>query len=153
MCQSIASEPAFSPIELLCATKGLRMTGHRRIVVRVLCAAQDHPSVEELHRRACAIDSRISLSTVYRTVRLLEQQGVLERHDFGAGCARYEPARDSHHGHLVDVATGRIIEFQNGEIERLQKLIAHELGFELVGHKLELYGVAQASRDRTGELG
>jgi Fur family ferric uptake transcriptional regulator len=128
-------------IEQLCADKRLRMTGQRRVIARVLSDAKDHPDVEEVHRRAHAVDPRISLSTVYRTLRLLEAKGILERHDFGAGRGRYEAAARSHHDHLIDLETGRVIEFRNDEIERLQQRIAEELGFELVGHKLELYGV------------
>jgi Fur family transcriptional regulator, ferric uptake regulator len=135
-----------SRIEQLCTEHGLRMTGQRRTIARVLTDADDHPSVEEVHRRAHGVDPRISLSTVYRTVRLFEAKGILERHDFGAGRLgagkrRYEEAGQRHHDHLIDVDTGRIIEFRNEEIEKLQERIAREHGFTLVGHKLELYGV------------
>jgi Fur family transcriptional regulator, ferric uptake regulator len=130
-----------SRIERLCADKRLRMTGQRRVIARVLSAAKDHPDVEEVHRRAHAVDARISLSTVYRTLRLFATKGILERHDFGAGRGRYEEADRSHHDHLIDVETGRVIEFSNEEIERLQRRVARELGYELIGHKLELYGV------------
>src|SRR5512145_3156629 len=134
-------DPATTRIERLCAEKRLRMTGQRRVIARVLSAAKDHPDVEEVHRRAHAVDARISLSTVYRTLRLLETKGILERHDFGAGRGRYEAAARTHHDHLIDLETGRVIEFSNEQIERLQHRVAQELGFELVGHKLELYGV------------
>jgi Fur family ferric uptake transcriptional regulator len=131
-----------SRIERLCATHGLRMTGQRRVIARVLSEARDHPDVEEVFRRAHAVDERISLSTVYRTVNLLERKGILERHDFGRGRARFEETARGHHDHLIDVATGRVIEFRNEAIEKLQTRIARELGFKLVGHRLELYGVA-----------
>lgn len=128
-------------IELLCAKQRLRMTGQRRVIARVLCAAKDHPDVEEVHRRANEIDSRISLSTVYRTLKLFADKGILERHDFGLGRGRYEEAARGHHDHLIDVDSGRVIEFRNEAIEALQERIARELGFKLVGHRLELYGV------------
>lgn len=128
-------------IELLCAKQRLRMTGQRRVIARVLCAAKDHPDVEEVHRRANEIDSRISLSTVYRTLKLFADKGILERHDFGLGRGRYEEAARGHHDHLIDVDSGRVIEFRNEAIEGLQERIARELGFKLVGHRLELYGV------------
>lgn len=133
-------------IEARCAEYGLRMTGQRRVIARVLAAANDHPDVEELHRRAHAIDPKISLSTVYRTIKLLATKGIIERHDFGHGRGRYEEASRAHHDHLVDVESGRVIEFSNQAIEALQERIAHELGFELVGHKLELYGVPLAKK-------
>jgi Fur family ferric uptake transcriptional regulator len=136
-----ASPQPANRIERLCADKRLRMTGQRRVIARVLSDARDHPDVEEVHRRAHAVDQRISLSTVYRTLRLFEAKGILERHDFGAGRGRYEPAARSHHDHLIDLETGRVIEFSNDEIERLQQRVAQELGFQLVGHRLELYGV------------
>lgn len=117
------------------------MTGQRRVIARVLCAAKDHPDVEEVHRRANEIDSRISLSTVYRTLKLFADKGILERHDFGLGRGRYEEAARGHHDHLIDVESGRVIEFRNESIEALQERIARELGFRLVGHRLELYGV------------
>jgi Fur family ferric uptake transcriptional regulator len=133
-------EDAPSRIEQLCTDQGLRMTGQRRVIARVLSAAHDHPDVEEVYRRANAVDARISLSTVYRTLRLFEAKGILERHDFGAGRGRYEEATRRHHDHLIDIETGKVIEFQNDEIEQLQERVARELGFSLVGHKLELYG-------------
>jgi Fur family ferric uptake transcriptional regulator len=129
-----------SRLERLCAERGMRMTGQRRVIAQVLSEADDHPDVEELHRRAAARDSRISLSTVYRTVRLLEEAGILERHEFGDGRARYEPAGHDHHDHLINTATGEVIEFKNEEIERLQERVARELGFRLIGHRLELFG-------------
>jgi len=136
-----ASAERASRIERLCANKRLRMTGQRRVIARVLSDAKDHPDVEEVHRRAHAVDTRISLSTVYRTLKLLADNGILERHDFGAGRGRYEEAARSHHDHLIDIETGRVIEFRNEDIERIQHRVAKELGFDLVGHRLELYGV------------
>lgn len=128
-------------LERLCIEHGLRMTGQRRIIAQVLSGAHDHPDVEEVHRRAHRLDDRISLSTVYRTIRLLSEKGILERHDFGAGRSRYEQASREHHDHLIDIETGKVIEFKNEKIEHLQNLIAKELGFRLVGHRLELFGV------------
>jgi Fur family transcriptional regulator, ferric uptake regulator len=125
----------------LCTQQGLRMTGQRRTIARVLSDAADHPNVEEVHARAHRLDARISLSTVYRTLKLFEQKGILARHAFGEGRRRYEEARREHHDHLIDVNGGRVIEFRSEEIEKLQERIARELGFELVGHRLELYGV------------
>jgi Fur family ferric uptake transcriptional regulator len=129
-------------IEALCAEKGLRITEQRRVIARVLSESEDHPDVEALHARAAAIDSGISIATVYRTVRLFEEAGILERHDFGDGRARYEAAAESHHDHLIDVETGKVIEFADDELETLQKKIAERLGFRLVDHRMELYGVA-----------
>jgi Fur family transcriptional regulator, ferric uptake regulator len=129
-----------SRLERLCADRGMRMTGQRRVIARVLSEADDHPDVEEVHRRASARDARISLSTVYRTVRLLEGAGIIERHDFGDGRARYEPGDHGHHDHLINVTTGEVIEFKNEQIERLQESVARELGFHLIGHRLELFG-------------
>lgn len=129
-------------IEKLCADRGMRMTEQRRVIARVLSQAEDHPDVEELYRRASAIDPHISIATVYRTVRLFEEAGVVEKHDFGDGRSRYEEAGDDHHDHLIDTKTGEVIEFFDAEIERLKTEIARKLGFELVGHKLELYGHA-----------
>lgn len=131
-----------SHLERLCAEKGMRMTGQRRVIAQILSEASDHPDVEEVHRRASALDSRISLSTVYRTVRLFEEAGILERHEFGDGRARYERAPREHHDHLIDVDTGTVIEFRNEQIERLQEAIAEELGYRLIDHRLELYGIA-----------
>jgi Fur family ferric uptake transcriptional regulator len=119
----------------------MRMTGQRRVIAQILSAADDHPDVEELHRRASAVDPRISLSTVYRTVRMFEEAGILARHEFGDGRARYEQVAKEHHDHLIDMRTGQVIEFQNEQIERLQEAIARELGYRLVDHRLELYGV------------
>jgi Fur family ferric uptake transcriptional regulator len=130
-----------SRIERLCAERGMRMTGQRRVIAKVLSEADDHPDVEEVYRRASARDARISLSTVYRTVRLFEGAGILERHEFGAGRrARYEPAGHGHHDHLINVDTGEVIEFKNEQIERLQEIVARELGYSLIGHRLELFG-------------
>ena len=133
-------------IETLCAEKGLRMTDQRRVIARVLSEAIDHPDAEELYRRASAIDPHISIATVYRTVKLFEDAGILERHDFRDGRSRYEEVPDSHHDHLIDIQSGRVVEFRNEEIEKLQRAIAEELGFELVDHRLELYGVPKASK-------
>lgn len=130
-----------SRIEVLCTEQGLRMTGQRRVIARVLSSANDHPDVEEVYQRANEIDARISLSTVYRTLKLFAEKGILERHDFGHKRGRYEEASREHHDHLIDVETGRVIEFSNEAIEALQERIARELGFKLVGHRLELYGV------------
>ncbi len=128
-------------IEALCAQRGLRITDQRRVIARVLSDAQDHPDVEALHERASAIDPRISIATVYRTVRLFEEAGILDRHDFGDGRSRYEAAPEAHHDHLIDVETGKVIEFVDPELEALQRLIAEKLGYRLVDHRLELYGV------------
>ncbi|MBI1238043.1 MAG: transcriptional repressor [Alphaproteobacteria bacterium] len=128
-------------IERLCEAKGLRMTEQRRVIARVLSEATDHPDAEELYRRASAIDPKISIATIYRTVRLFEEAGILERHDFRDGRSRYEEVPEEHHDHLIDLQTGRVVEFRNEEIERLQKLIAEKLGYRLVDHRLELYGV------------
>jgi len=129
-----------SRIELLCIDKGMKMTDQRRVIARVLSESEDHPDVEEVHRRSSESDDRISIATVYRTMRLFEEAGIVERHDFGDGRARYEEATDEHHDHLINVQTGEVIEFQNAEIEKLQEQIALEHGMQLVGHKLELYG-------------
>ena len=129
-------------IETLCHEKGLRITEQRRVIARVLSDAEDHPDVEKLHVRAAAIDPGISIATVYRTVRLFEEAGILERHDFGDGRARYEAAPESHHDHLIDVETGNVIEFVDPELEQLQRRIAERLGFRLVDHRMELYGVS-----------
>ncbi len=127
-------------IESLCIEKGMRMTEQRRVIARVLSAAHDHPDVEELYRRAHEVDPHISIATVYRTVRLFEEAGIIARHDFRDGRSRYEEATDVHHDHLIDIETGRVIEFHSADIEQLQEKIARELGFKLVGHRLELYG-------------
>lgn len=138
---TVADDLPTNRIERLCAEHGLRMTGQRRTIARVLADADDHPHVDEVYARANRVDARISLSTVYRTLRLLEAKGILARHDFGEGRRRYEEAKRAHHDHLIDVESGLVIEFSSEEIEKLQERIARELGFELVGHKLELYGV------------
>lgn len=128
-------------IENACIERGLRMTDQRRVIARVLSTSNDHPDVEELHRRAAAIDKGISIATVYRTVRLLEEAGILERHDFRDGRSRYEETPDGHHDHLIDMKTGKVLEFIDPEIERLQEEIARRMGYRLVDHRLELYGV------------
>ncbi len=142
-----------SRIERLCVERGLKMTGQRRVIARVLSAASDHPDVEELYRRATALDARISIATVYRTVRLLEEQGILERRDFGGGRARYEPTEHGHHYHLIDIETGKVIEFHDPDYERLMQTMADRLGFDLVSLRLELFGRRRkgmaAGRDRT----
>lgn len=121
------------------------MTEQRRVIARVLSESVDHPDVEELHRRSVAIDPNISIATIYRTVRLFEESNILERHDFGDGRSRYEEVADSHHDHLIDMQSGRVIEFQNAEIEKLQREVARTFGYNLVGHRLELYAVPIAS--------
>lgn len=128
-------------IEALCAERGLRITEQRRVIARVLSEADDHPDVEKLHERAVAVDPRISIATVYRTVRLFEEAGILDKHDFGDGRARYEAAPEAHHDHLIDVETGNVIEFVDPELEALQRQIAEKLGFRLVDHRMELFGV------------
>ncbi len=129
-----------SRIERLCVERGLKMTGQRRVIARVLSDASDHPDVEELYRRAAALDERISIATVYRTVRLLEEKGILERRDFGGGRARYEPTEHGHHYHLIDIETGKVVEFSDPEHEALLQKLAAKLGFELVSLRLELFG-------------
>lgn len=128
-------------IEALCAAKGMRMTEQRRVIARVLAEAEDHPDVEELYRRCAKVDDRISISTVYRTVKLFEDSGIIERHDFREGRARYETSSETHHDHLINLRTGEVIEFQSEEIERLQAEVARKLGYKLVDHRLELYAV------------
>jgi Fur family ferric uptake transcriptional regulator len=135
-----------SRIELLCTERGLKMTGQRRVIARVLSDATDHPDVEQLHHRATAIDPRISVATVYRTLRLFEEANILERHEFRSGRARYEEAPEEHHDHLIDVQSGRVLEFQDQEIEALQRKVAEKLGYRLVDHRLELYAVPLAGR-------
>ena len=130
-----------SSLERKCQDQGLKMTEQRRIIARVLSDSQDHPDVELLYQRANAIDARISIATVYRTVRLFEEAGIIERHDFGDGRARYEESGEDHHDHLIDLKSGKVIEFSNREIERLQEIVARELGYRLVDHRLELYGI------------
>ncbi len=132
---------AVSRIEQACRERGIKMTVQRRVIAEVLSNADDHPDVQELHRRAAAIDDRISLATVYRTVRLFEEENILERHDFGDGLARYEESPEEHHDHLINVRTGEVIEFHNERIEALQEEIAAAHGLKLVGHRMELFGV------------
>jgi Fur family ferric uptake transcriptional regulator len=128
-------------IEALCQQRGLRITEQRRVIAKVLSESSDHPDVDKLHERASAIDPGISIATVYRTVRLFEEAGILDRHDFGDGRARYEAAPEAHHDHLIDVESGQVIEFVDPELETLQRLISERLGYRLVDHRLELYGV------------
>ena len=128
-------------LEEICAERGMRMTEQRRIVARVLQEAEDHPDVEELHRRAVLVDQRISISTVYRTLKLFDDAGIIARHDFRDGRSRYETLPEEHHDHLIDLKSGTVIEFQSPEIEALQERIAREYGLKLVDHRLELYGV------------
>jgi len=130
-----------SRIEAKCAEKGLKMTGQRRVIARVISESSDHPDVEMLHQRSVMVDPNISIATVYRTVKLFEEAGITQRHDFGDGRARYEEAGIDHHDHLIDLKSGEVIEFTNLEIERLQKEIAKKLGYRLVDHRLELYAV------------
>ena len=134
--------PGTIDLEALCHEKGLRITEQRRIIARVISDSEDHPDVETLYERASQIDSGISIATVYRTVRLFEEAGILDRHDFGDGRSRYEAAPEAHHDHLIDVETGRVIEFVDPELEALQRVIAERLGFRLVDHRMELYGVS-----------
>jgi Fur family ferric uptake transcriptional regulator len=138
--------PQTSRIEQQCVDKGMKMTAQRRVIARVLSDAADHPDVEQVYHRAAKIDPQISIATVYRTVRLFEEADILERHDFGDGRSRYEEMTAEHHDHLIDIQTGRVIEFQNNEIEALQEKTAAQYGFRLIGHKLELYGVALNSK-------
>ena len=128
-------------LEELCAERGMRMTAQRRVIARILQESDDHPDVEELDRRSTKVDARISISTVYRTVKLFEDAGIIERHDFRDGRSRYETVPEEHHDHMIDVKTGDVIEFRSAEIEALQERIAREHGFRLVGHRLELYGI------------
>ncbi len=134
-------------LEELCVAKGMRMTEQRRIIARVLQTSKDHPDTEEVYRRSSAIDDKISISTVYRTVKLFEDAGIIERHEFGDGRSRYETVPEEHHDHLIDLKTGKVIEFKNEEIEALQDAIAEKLGYRLVDHRLELYGVPLKSTD------
>ena len=130
-----------STIEKLCIEKNMRMTDQRRVIAKVLSDAEDHPDVEEVYRRSTQIDNQISIATVYRTVRLFEEANILERHDFRDGRSRYELVTESHHDHMIDIESGEVIEFFDEEIEQLQKTIAKKLGYELVDHRMELYGV------------
>ena len=148
----MTTEPAPSRLEQLCLEKGLKMTDQRRIIARVLSDAHDHPDVEQVYRRATTLDPHISIATVYRTVRLFEEASILERHDFGDGRSRYEESPQEHHDHLIDVESGRVIEFKEEEIELLQRRVAERLGYNLVGHRLELYAVPMrksAATDRS----
>jgi len=128
-------------IEKKCIAKGVKLTEQRKIIAKVMSDATDHPDVDELYKRVSRIDSKISIATVYRTVKLFEESGIVAKHDFKGGKARYEELSESHHDHLIDVKTGEIIEFVDDEIEKLQKKVADKYGYELVDHKLELYGV------------
>jgi Fur family ferric uptake transcriptional regulator len=139
-----------NPLADQCIAKGMRMTEQRRIIASVIEEATDHPDVEELYRRASALDARISISTVYRTVKLFEDAGIIERHDFRDGRSRYETVPDEHHDHLIDLRNGTVIEFRSEEIEALQELIAKRLGYRLVDHRLELYCVPLAPKAREG---
>lgn len=134
-------------LEKRCIEKGLRMTEQRRVIARVLSEAEDHPDAEELHRRAVQVDSNISLATVYRTVKLFEEAGIIERLDFRDGRSRYEEATEDHHDHLINVKTGEVIEFVSEEIEKLQEEIARKHGFKLIDHRLELYAVPLTEKD------
>lgn len=136
-------------LEKLCIEKGLRMTEPRRIIARVLSVADDHPDAEELHRRANSLDASISLATVYRTVKLFEDAGIVQAHDFRDGRARYEEMPAEHHDHLIDIKTGQVVEFHSEEIEKLQEEIARKLGYRLVDHRLELYGVPLNEKDKS----
>ena len=133
-------------IEKKCISKGVKLTEQRKIIAKVMSDSQDHPDVDELYKRVSKIDAKISIATVYRTVKLFEEAGILAKHDFKGGKARYEEISESHHDHLIDVKTGEIIEFVNEEIEILQKKVAEKYGYELVDHKLELYGVKKKSK-------
>jgi Fur family transcriptional regulator, ferric uptake regulator len=137
----VVTAPKLNHIEAQCVARGMRMTEQRRVIARVLADSADHPDVEELYRRCATVDDRISISTVYRTVKLFEDAGIIARHDFREGRARYEQSGDTHHDHLIDLRTGEVIEFQSEEIERLQGEIARRLGYRLVDHRLELYAV------------
>jgi Fur family ferric uptake transcriptional regulator len=138
------TEPKLNVIEAQCVARGMRMTEQRRVIAQVLARSADHPDVEELYRRCAEIDPHLSISTVYRTVKLFEDAGIIERHDFREGRARYEQMSETHHDHLIDLRSGKVIEFQSEEIERLQADIARRLGYRLVDHRLELYAVPLA---------
>ncbi|CAH0339264.1 Fur family transcriptional regulator [Rhizobium sp. CECT 9324] len=139
---------AIKSLEALCAERGMRMTEQRRVIARILEESDDHPDVEELYRRSSKVDAKISISTVYRTVKLFEDAGIIERHDFRDGRSRYETVPDEHHDHLIDLKTGVVVEFHSPEIEALQERIAREHGFRLVGHRLELYGIPLAQDEK-----
>jgi len=141
MADETKRDDELSRIEALCVDRSMRMTDQRRVIARVLSDAEDHPDVEEVYARASKVDPRISISTVYRTVKLFEDAGIIEKHEFRHGRSRYEPASDEHHDHLIDLRSGEVIEFRNEDIEKLQRLVARELGYRLVDHRLELYGV------------
>jgi Fur family ferric uptake transcriptional regulator len=132
-------------IEQKCISKGVKLTDQRKIIAKVMSESNDHPDVDELYNRVSMLDSKISIATVYRTVKLFEEAGILAKHDFKGGKARYEEMSESHHDHLIDIKTGEIIEFVNDEIEILQKKVAEKYGYELVDHKLELYGIKKKS--------
>ena len=132
-------------IEKKCIAKGVKLTDQRRVIAKVMSVSNDHPNVDELYKRVNIVDPKISIATVYRTVKLFEESGILAKHDFKGGKARYEELSESHHDHLIDVKTGEIIEFVNEDIEKLQKKVADKYGYELVDHKLELYGVKKKS--------
>mgnify|MGYP001050391150 FL=1 len=134
-------EDAVKSLEELCAERGMRMTDQRRVIARIIESSGDHPDVEELYRRSVEVDAKISISTVYRTVKLFEDAGLLARHDFRDGRSRYETVPEEHHDHLIDLKSGQVIEFHSPEIEALQERIAREHGFRLVDHRLELYGI------------
>ncbi|MBB3132686.1 Fur family ferric uptake transcriptional regulator [Rhizobium pisi] len=134
-------------LEELCTERGMRMTEQRRVIARILEDSQDHPDVEELYRRSVKVDAKISISTVYRTVKLFEDAGIIARHDFRDGRSRYETVPEEHHDHLIDLKTGTVIEFRSAEIEALQERIAREHGFRLVDHRLELYGIPLKNED------
>ena len=131
----------FETIEQKCIAKGVKLTDQRKIIAKIMSDSQDHPDVDELYKRATKIDSRISIATVYRTVKLFEEAGIIAKHDFKGGKARYEELNESHHDHLIDIKTGEIIEFVDEEIEKLQQKVADKYGYKLVDHKLELYGI------------
>ena len=135
-------KPGRIDLDTLSAEKGLRITEQRRVIARVISDSEDHPDVEELHRRAVVIDPRISIATVYRTVKLLEDEGMLSRREFKGGRTRYEPTTEEHHDHLIDIESGQVIEFNDAELEELQRVIAERLGYRLVDHRMELYGVS-----------
>ena len=134
-------------IEIKCLSKGVKLTDQRKIIAKVMSESKDHPDVDELYKRVSKIDSRISIATVYRTVKLFEEEGIIAKHDFKGGKARYEELSESHHDHLIDVKTGEIIEFIDDEIEKLQEKVADKLGYKLVDHKLELYGIKKDSKN------
>lgn len=135
------NEPIFSKIERLCIEKGLKMTGQRKIIAQIIARSNNHPDVDEIYREASAIDPKIGIATIYRTLRMFEEAGIVDRHDFRDGRARYEEASEQHHDHLIDIKNGDIIEFHNEEIEKLQEEVARKLGYQLVDHRLELFAI------------